>query len=542
MGLDHGVENFAVSSKEWEYQFMVEVAVLLPAWVMHLGSFLNNCDPVLSAPLASAAGINTAHWDYSWCRNRDANTNPWMPKMHSHLIWERDSDEKATMMPMTCKNFHHGSKGVFCQGTLHLDIRNFLSSSDNRDVSQLAALGDKELHSLAEIELISDSDIPFSINSIIVKLAKRIDSGPVPQLSAQLVEHHPSRNSLPNWIDQVNTKWTLIDRCQVGDINWCRPSSDGFWFWSNMFDFNSMGFNIEGQNNAVEREFHIGGFEEDSGFDLNEVFAQIKVEQKLGCPNKGYTCGPIRQNRYCNGHQGRTHCHKETGNCVDPVWAADEGLDVFNEWRHDNLHETCKAQNPKARDLVARGRAASPVTWTKVVYPDWDVEKDNAIYRPILEQHCSTGDVWASNFQEPNGAWMIPVNMGRKPIDWEVGVSNISFFGESDKELGLGATMWGKPKCEHGFTNIGMAFMDMDTDPSVDDFRDLSRHDFCCVPNIETRMPTLEDLGQAGKWPIASSSKCMAVRIGSIEGFEFRRMNFADSCDADARVSTWRDN
>merc|ERR1719203_1641240 len=233
-----------------------------------------------------------------------------------------------------------------CSGTLNLDIRNFLSSSDNFDVSQLAALGDNELHKLAEVEVISDSDIPFTLDRVLTRFMVRTspDEGSLssrgrfwnlsPAIKQGLRETPVSWSVAPEHFEGENQYWTLIDRCQVGDINWCRPSSDGNWFWSNMFDSSLMGFNIDGQNHVVEREIKFDIDHPHFG-DLNSVFAQVIAEAKVGCPNKGYTCGPFRQHRYCNGHQGRTHCHIETGNCVDPEWAAQEGLDVFNEFRHD---------------------------------------------------------------------------------------------------------------------------------------------------------------------------------------------------------------
>jgi hypothetical protein len=513
---------------EWEYQFRVSITVVLPGWVMHLTDFLNKCDETSKF----SANIHSFNLDH--CRNRDF---PWTPKMHAHLLWERQSgSNKATILPLPC----HSTGSVFrCAGDLNLDVRNFLISSDTWDVSQLAAIGNQELHSLAEVEIISDSDIPFTIDAVYVMMAKRFDETPSLQPTGRHMVRNPNRpESKPSWAGGEE-KFTLIDRCQVGDINWCRPDSDGNWVWDVMQD--SAGFNIDGQNIAVEREFVIEIDPGRFGFDLNLVFAQIIAEKwNVGCPLIGYTCGPLRQNRYCNGHQHRTHCHEETGNCVDPEWAAAEGINVFNEWRFDNLHESCRPDS-LPRDLVVRGSNQHAVTWRQVVFPDTQVEIDsgNGIYRASRENYCSVGDVWArpQGFN-PAGAWMFPSGLGKKPLDWDIGVSNHSFFLASHPELGNGKTMWGKPICPSGYSAIGMAFFDMDTTPDKNSFLDLSKSEFCCIPSIETKLETLDELGHAGVWPVGP--KCMSLKIDNIDGQVFQFFNFADSCQGSATVESWR--
>jgi len=257
--------------------------------------------------------------------------------------------------------------------------------------------------------------------------------------------------------------------CFSGDINWCAPSDPDGWHYRDITDENRDWYSFPLPVQRTKKmsdgmgQWSVSDY---SGADLNNLFSHEIQNQRFGCPSVGSTCGPLRQNRFCNGLQGKTHCHIATGQCVTRDTAEKLGIlldgELYVTWGVDDLSESCQNVLSTSVGEVVQ----NDVEWEKVFG-----DGDKQIRRPTRAGWCSVGDTWAYPGSKSMGA-MWPSNDAGAPIRWNIVRFNDTSSLDSNSPLFMGQAI-----CPFGYQKLGDVFGN-----SRDEIYNLDKSQYCCVP------------------------------------------------------------
>merc|ERR1712228_41313 len=460
-----------------EYQFhgAVSVRVGLSQDSVLIREFLNTCN---------TGNTHLLNWNYQWCENR-----VWRENLEARIIWSGEYP-KLTTIPVHCQKEQNSRQ---CQGYVWLDVRNFLSTEQDTRADDLQHVSTSplgELNKLSGLQIVSNSDFPIVLSFWDVTMYIRPSLAEVRAIG-RWQDESPVRRTTWGWTkpfwalsdqNSEEAKWTLIGRCFTGDINWCAPvvpssvdengeTIPAAWFYRDITDENAANWESFALESRIVKKKMSDGVSQWSrsdysigAADLNVIFAGQKENKRFGCPRVGATCGPLRQNRLCNGLEGKTHCHVATGMCITYDSARELNL-LDDGWGVKDITENCQSRLATATVEIV----SNNVQWEHVFGNDPNFPK--SINRPVRDGWCSVGDTWGG--AGDNVGTMFPSHLAAKPEGWE----EIHRFNDTGILGGDSQLFMGTPICPADFLSIGSPFAN-----SVDELYNLDLSQYCCIP------------------------------------------------------------
>lgn len=317
---------------------------------------------------------------------------------------------------------------------------------------------------MESFELVSDADYPLIISNILITIYRRQSDGSLTEYQSVGYSSPDFFTTEPLWTlsdgDSEEGKFTLIHRCVLGNLNWCAPTNEG-WFYKDM-TMDSIGDLVR---SSITRTLPSSDY-----VDLNFLFADVINDQGFGCPNTDHLeCGPLKFNAFCSGKGGRTHCIDSTGQCV----SQDDASGHSSTFGSNDIDSSC--------------RYKAPPSLSEVTGVAWDNEdtlpfpyNGFGISRPIKTDYCSTADVAVpivdGVWQYPEVGQMYKTSLARKPLNYiPTGWISRPHNWAPDPTKLIDA----RAMCPPGFASVGALITllgDWNGTPGA-----IERH--CCVPS-----------------------------------------------------------